>query len=368
MRIAFDHQIFGWQRFGGISRYFFELANHLAKAEAPSPECRIICPLFVNNYLVEAGAALQVTGVHVPAIRRTGRFYRMINSAFAPFLLESWRPDILHETYYSNKTVAPEGCRIVLTVFDMIHELYPEHFAAWDTTRKEKEVAVSRADHIICISENTRRDLIRLMKVPEEKTSVVHLGFSLTHQALSNLPPPRRPFLLFVGSRGGYKNFERLLQAYASRPELRNWYDLVAFGGGYLSGRECALIQKLNLDKEQVRQVDGDDGVLGALYQQAALFVYPSLYEGFGIPPLEAMSFDCPVACSNTSSMPEVVADAAIMFDPSDTESIASALERLCTDQALRVVLQQRGRDRLQTFSWRQCAVETMNIYRKVLQ
>lgn len=368
MRIAFDHQIFGWQRFGGISRYFFELANHLAKDPNQPAECRIVCPVLVTDYLRQAAPALQVTGMYAPAIRRTGRIYRILNRMLAPFFLRRWRPDILHETYYSQKTVAPRDCRIVLTVFDMIHELYPEYYPSWDTTRKEKAAAVARADHIICISENTRADLIRLLQVPKEKTSVVHLGFSLSNDSLVNLPPPRRPFILFVGLRAGYKNFNRLLQAYASRPKLRDSYDLVAFGGGSFSAQEFALIQHLNLDPGQVHHVGGADALLGTLYKQATLFVYPSLYEGFGIPPLEAMSFDCPVACSNTSSMPEIVADAAILFDPSDTESIADSLETLCSDKQLRAELRQRGHKRLEAFSWHRCALETMSIYKKVLQ
>ena len=113
--------------------------------------------------------------------------------------------------------------------------------------------------------------------------------------------------------------------------------------------------------------MSGDDAVLCAIYRQASLFVYPSLYEGFGIPPLEAMSLDCPVACSNTSSMPEVVGNAAIQFDPYEVDSIANALEAVVTNSALQADLRQRGRDRLQAFSWDRCALETLNVYRKVL-
>lgn len=367
MKVAFDHQIFAWQRYGGVSRYFFELANNLAEIGEDRVQVRINSPFYVNDYLRQAKPPLQVTGLRAPAIRRTGRAYRAVNELLAPMLLRRWAPDILHETYYSPSTVAPAKSRIVLTVFDMIHELFPEHFPSWDPTRREKQMAVKRADHIICISENTRQDLIRVLGVEPEKTTVVHLGFALTSSDLAPISPARKPYLLFVGSRGGYKNFSNFLEAYASSQDLREALDLVAFGGGDFSSKEQSLMRHYGLNELQVRQISGGDEVLGALYKSAALFVYPSLYEGFGIPPLEAMSFDCLVACSNTSSIPEVVGDAAVLFDPHSVESISAALQAVLNNEELRSRLRAKGRERVRAFSWRTCAEQTLDVYRKVL-
>lgn len=367
MRVAFDHQIFGWQRFGGISRYFFELAGHIARRTDGNVQVRVNSPLFVNDYLRHGSAELDVLGIRAPAIRRTGRIYRALNEVAAPAFLRAWHPDIVHETYYSRKTTAPKGCRVVLTVFDMIHELFSEHFAPWDTTCSEKKVALARADHIICISENTRQDLIRLLDVDAAKVSVVHLGFSLTCERTATLVAQPKPYLLFVGSRGGYKNFNRLLEAYAASKCLRNEFDLIAFGGGNFTAGERDLIRQLDLPDMAVRQIGGGDDVLGALYQGAALFIYPSLYEGFGIPPLEAMSFDCPVACSNTSSIPEVVGDAAVFFDPSSVDSIGGSLESIAHNERSRADLIAKGRERLRMFSWEACAEKTYQVYRSVL-
>ena len=116
------------------------------------------------------------------------------------------------------------------------------------------------------------------------------------------------------------------------------------------------------------RNMSGGDSILAALYRQAAMFVYPSLYEGFGIPPLEAMSFKCPVACSDTSSMPEVVGNAAIQFDPLDIDSIAHALVRLASGSALRAKMIGLGKSRIKNFSWGQCATQTLNVYQSLLQ
>ena len=368
MKIAYDHQIFDSQKFGGISRYFFELANHLAGLDQEMLSCLINSPVYVNQYLRHSKKELEINGVAVSVMPKTGRIYRGINRLMSPIAFKQWKPDVVHETYYSQKSVAPADSKIVITVYDMIHELYPEFFSARDRTSEYKKTAVDRADHVICISENTQKDLIRLFGVAPEKTTVVHLGFALTQCGQAVLPLQDRPFLLYVGSRRGYKNFERLLAAYASKPELFDNYDLVAFGGGALKPHEVNMIEYFHIPLTQVRQVGGDDGVLAALYSQADMFVYPSLYEGFGIPPLEAMSFSCPVACSNASSIPEVVGDAALQFDPLDTDSIADALVGLASDSALRLKLIELGRARVGKFSWEQCAKQTLDVYRALLK
>jgi len=368
MRIAYDYQIFGSQRYGGISRYFFEIANHLAGFESNMVQCLINSPVYVNEYLRNSSHELQICGVSLPPIPRVEVIYRSINRFFSPLFMNLWSPNIVHHTYYSQRSVVPASSKTVVTVYDMIHELYPQFFSPRDPTRAYKKIAVEGADHVICISENTRRDLVQLLGVPSHKTSVVHLGFSLLQAEEPNALSPRRPFLLHVGGRAGYKNFERLLIAYASRRALFDQYDLVTFGQGRLQPRERDLIKDLNIPLGRVRQLSGGDSVLSTLYKQAAMFVYPSLYEGFGIPLLEAMSFGCPVACSNTSSIPEVVGDAALQFNPSDTDAIADALVALSSSPALRAQLIELGKSRVRSFSWNKCAMQTLEIYKKLLQ
>ncbi|MFA6312389.1 MAG: glycosyltransferase, partial [Sterolibacterium sp.] len=280
MRIAYDHQIFGWQQYGGISRYFFELASEMATT--CQQDARIIAPLYVNRYLLKAPVALQVTGIPGPYLPKSGRLYRRANALIAAPLLRRFRPDIVHETYYANTTLAPRGAKVVLTVFDMIHERFKENMSAFDPVSREKIRAVKRADHVICISEQTRNDLLEIIDIDPARTSVVYLGFSLTAtgagrpQAIEK----RRPFLLYVGKRGGYKNFEGLLRAYAASPRLKAEVDLVCFGGGDLTATEHDLVRRLHLPMNRVRQVSGDDTVLQAHYRAALAFVFPSLYEG----------------------------------------------------------------------------------------
>lgn len=368
MRIAFDHQIFGWQEYGGISRYFYELASELATT--CGQDVAVFAPLYVNRYLAGAPDKLRVLGMPIPSLPKSGRLYRFANSLLVAPLLKRFRPDIVHESYYASARLAPKSAKVVLTVFDMIHERLKSSFSAFDPNSREKALAVNRADHVICISEQTRRDLVELFGIDPAKTSVVHLGFSLTQSAedTERRFASRRPFLLYVGKRGGYKNFEALLQAFAASPALRGAVDLVCFGGGGMTARERELMRRLSIPAEQVRQVSGGDAVLATLYRSAIALVFPSLYEGFGIPPLEAMSFDCPVICSAVSSIPEVVGDAAEMFDPHEPEAMRMAIEHVVGDESLRQSLMARGRKRIEIFSWTRCARETLAVYNHVLE
>jgi glycosyltransferase involved in cell wall biosynthesis len=367
MKIAFDYQIFGWQEYGGISRYAFELASALHAGR--SDEVAIFCPIYVNRYLERAPAGLLRDGRRVPSFPRSGRIYRALNRWLAWPALRRFRPDIVHQTYYSGGGARLQGARYVLTVHDMIHERFPENFSPVDPTRREKAMAVARADHVICISEQTRKDLIDILSVPYEKTSVVHLGFALSAGQRSAEERPRLeyPYILFVGSRGGYKNFGELLLAYASSPAVHERVKLVCFGGGAFRAAELAAIGKAGLNASKVIHIAGDDDVLANCYRHARAFIYPSRYEGFGIPLLEAMSFGCPVACSNVSSIPEVVGNAAEMFDPDSVDAMASALERVVNNEERRQSLVELGRVRLENFSWAKCARETLDVYRGVL-
>jgi len=274
--------------------------------------------------------------------------------------------DIYHETYYSMADNCPRSAKRVITVFDMIHEKFPEYFSTVDETREIKAHVVSHADHCICISENTRQDLINLLGVPEEKTSVVHLGYSLSGRPEHARQIKRdSPFILYVGSRDKYKNFRLFLSAFSASPLLREKFSIICFGGGALTTKELEQIDSLGLS---VQQVSGSDDLLAGLYASAATLVYPSLYEGFGIPLLEAMAYHCPVVCSSSSSLPEVVGDAAEFFDPLDEISLCQAIERVVSSPEHADMLAHKGKERIRGFSWEKCAQNTLQIYRKILQ
>jgi glycosyltransferase involved in cell wall biosynthesis len=251
----------------------------------------------------------------------------------------------------------------------MIHEIFTDKFPNNDYTSIYKKNSVERADHIICISESTKSDLINVFNIDEKKISVTHLGVSslvTTLDRYSLVKKHHNPYILYVGNRWGHKNFNRLIKAFASSKNLVKDFDVVSFGGNKFNDNELALFNKLGL-KDKVFHYVGDDMCLSEFYNQANIFVYPSLYEGFGLPPLEAMVNNCAVASSNTSSMPEVIGNAGEFFDPYDLDDIKQAIENVVYSNKRTNELLSFGIKRASEFTWEKCAEETLNVYKKYL-
>jgi glycosyltransferase involved in cell wall biosynthesis len=223
-----------------------------------------------------------------------------------------------------------------------------------------------QADAVICISDATRRDLHKFYDLPESKTFVVYHGIPQIKQSLNTVADRlvARPFLLYVGSRFAYKNFDGLLRAFA-RTELNREYDLIALGGGSPTTAETALIRELGINGSVHFMPAVSDALLAQAYMQARLFVYPSLYEGFGFPPLEAMSLNCPVLAAHTSSIPEICQDAVFYFDPQQLDEFVQQLRRSCTDETARNEKIEKGRELVTRYTWDRCAAETLKIYQQ---
>lgn len=363
MNVLFDGQIFVAQPTGGISRYYTSLAAGL-NAE-PGVDARIIAPLHRNEHLsMHAGAP--TWGIGVPRHWRVGKLSRLAMRVASPVASAILKPDIVHETYYGTSPYLTFAKRRVTTVYDMIHELY---YPA-DPTTEHKKRALARCEHVLCISHNTKKDLCELLDFPAERASVTHLAYDDFSGAIGSEPPAALagwPYILFVGNRSGHKNFAMLMQAFASSPRLVRDFRLAFFGGPPLDHAERAKAAELGLPPDALVHLSGGDDRLGQAYAHATAFVYPSLYEGFGIPPLEAMSAGCPVLSSNSSSLPEVVGDAALTFDPKDVDALREALDRVTQSDALRKDLIERGHKRRGQFSRERCVAETLAVYRGIL-
>jgi glycosyltransferase involved in cell wall biosynthesis len=361
--VAYDHQVFSWQEYGGISRYFYELAGRVNAFDGFSAS--IVAPLYVNRYLKNGG--MRARGMYLPPLSRGTRAVEFVNRHLESAWLKIRRPDVLHETYYPATSSAPKGCPVVITIHDMIQEKFGAAFGLSDDISAKKRAAVLRADRVVCVSENTRADLIQIFNPDQLKIRTIHLGVAAETATVPTMPPTLpKPFFLYVGMRGSYKNFANVLSAYASQPMLSKEFDLIAFGSHVFTPEEHEAIGSLRLAPHQVRHLAGDDDLLGYLYGKAEALIYPSFYEGFGIPPLEAMSRGCPVICSNTSSIPEVVGDAGLYFDPHSVDAIADAMERVATLPSLRSGLAARGSERAKEFSWDRCAARTLDVYREL--
>jgi len=369
VKVAFDQQAFVLQPWGGITRYLSSLVRYYL--QEPQVQTAVYAPLHFNGNLA-ALPPVRGRGVKLPKVN-TKLFSVVMESSrvIARLGLSHYAPDVLHETYYSRDDFRPGKARRVLTVYDLIHERYGDMFVNSQGTTGPKRIAALRADHVICISESTRRDLIEYYGVAPEKTSVVYLSADVEFVSASdsgaNTGASGQPYVLYVGNRDGYKNFNAFLEAFASSPLLLANFRVLCFGGSALSPQELALADSLGLSNGQLAREGGGDEVLARLYRGAAALVYPSLYEGFGMPPLEAMAAGCPVICSNTSALPEVVGNAGEYFDPASRDNMAAAMERVLDSASRRQELLQLGRQQLKLFSWERCARETLDIYRSLL-
>lgn len=364
MRIVYDYQIFSAQEYGGISRYYYELASRIAKYEGC--EVSVHAPLYVNRY-IKSNDKLKVIGIHVPIVPRTGRIRILLNDMLGAMLTRKYSPDIVHETYYFKHGTVSAKSKTVITVYDMINELFPDKMPFNDNTSKLKRLCCEKADKIIAISQSTMDDLVRLFGIKSEKIVVIHLGNSLNKNTLfQHHKICSGPYLLFVGVRRGYKNFDNLVTAFALSKSLKSYFHLVSFGGGIFSESEKTMFKDLGVNNI-IHHIGGNDEVLSNCYRNATAFIYPSLYEGFGIPILEAMGFSCPVICSNTGSIPEVAGAAAAYFDPTNPDSIRQTLEDALFNERLLDDLRHRGIIRESEFSWDRCAKETLEVYRSLL-
>lgn len=365
MRILYDGEIFSGQAYGGINTYFLNLLSR-----------------FPNSF----DANVLISDSSLAAFPRFPRVkYDYIQSSkFWPKTIGKWHdhrsyqrrlrnlsPDIIHPTYYSLLTGISVGKirgPIVVTVWDMIHELYAQQYDPDGTKGAAKKKAIMAASGIICISENTKNDLMTIYKVPESKIWVTLLAPGIV------MSPPEEKngadaedssYFLYVGGRKYHKNFTGLLNAFARVASSLPDVSLCVVGRPFQE-HELKQISALGLTGRVNNKGGIRDEDLAALYSQSVALVYPSLYEGFGIPPLEAMACGTVAIVANRSSIPEVVGQAAILFDPDLNGDLEDKLVEVVRKPALRSFHISAGREWVKRFSWNKTADQTFQIYKTV--
>lgn len=357
MRVLFTDKGISFQKYGGVSRYFCEIIKCMSMAQ--NIECDISALFFDNQYFSEYYDNRKIR--HFKPLWKIGK---VINRAFAIKLYLSNRYDIIHHTYYN---YFPEflfkKSKHVITIHDMIPEL------GFFDDRKliiEKKKNIYNADHIIAVSECTKKDILRIYPdIPSGKITVIYHGCSLDPSMESEISLPQK-YILFVGQRKAYKNFERLLYAFADLAKDYPDLFLVCFGGGCCNESEQQIISKLGIN-ERVRFVSGTDKELTYTYHNARCFVYPSLYEGFGIPILESWACECPVVLSDASCFPEIAGDAAEYFAPYSSDKMASTIRCLIDSEEKREHLRLLGKERLEKYSWSIAAEKTITVYESLI-
>ena len=366
MRILYDFQAFSIQEFGGISRYFTEILKHLKSHSELSID--IACVASSNHYLLESQLLVKNYFGNL-TFKGKGKLSEILNRMMLRHRLKKGEYDIFHPTYYYEMYHLSLNKRpFVITIHDMIHEKLLRNEPASDELIENKKILAHKAAHIIAVSETTKSDIVEAYGIREEKISVIYHGSSLNVMDYANTKPPPldQEFILFVGSRSGYKNFAFLLEAFARLKQSHPRILLFCAGGGAFSADE---MQKISLVDciGRVLQRNASDEEMALLYKHAMCFVFPSKYEGFGIPVLEAFSQGCPVAASNCPALVEVCGDAAAYFDPYSVDSIHQTLCKIIESEQLRYSLSKLGIERGRLFSWDLAASRTLDVYKKVL-
>lgn len=368
MQIGIDARLMYHQP-AGISRYTRYLLRAIARIDR------------TDEFIVFQHRNHQEPILRAPNFRRA-TLYAPVHSRLEQFMLAvelaRFRLNLLHSTDF----IPPLRSSVptVITVHDLAFLQWP-HFLTQDSASYYGQIdrGVRRASHIIVPSESTKSDLIAQLGVRENKVSVI---YEAADEKFAPLPQDaaRRDvqakygipetFVLFVGTIEPRKNVDGLLHAFRrllDRDGIGNTGLVIAGARGWLYEEVVELIQSLRLEDRVFLLGRVPDEYLHKLYVAARCHVHPAHYEGFGLPPLEAMACGTPTVVSNVSSLPEVVGDAALLVNPQDPEELAVALHRLLTDDALHAELREKGLQRAACFSWDQAAHQTLDVYRRVM-
>jgi glycosyltransferase involved in cell wall biosynthesis len=358
MNICLDNIIFSLQRVGGISVYWSELWSRLLRDSLPA--VAVEAPGAINN-IFRAKIDIPKEQIHVDS-----RILRLARYLQGPALTGQYR--IWHSSYYRK----PSSLKVaqVQSCYDFTYERLSRGPARWVHSWQKRQ-ALDSASGVICISESTRRDLLQYCRnIKPENTVVIYLGISDSYKRLSLqevqaavLQHTRLdvPYSVFVGDRRAYKNFSVAVDAVAQCPLHR----LIIVGGGPLTQNDREHLER-RLSSRWTHVDRAPSPVLNALYNCAQALIYPSSYEGFGIPVIEAMAAGCPVIAVNASSIPEAAGEAGLLVDRADADGVAEQLRRL-DDDVFRANVQSLGLQNARRFSWESCYQETLSFYTRVV-
>jgi glycosyltransferase involved in cell wall biosynthesis len=354
----------------GIGTYIRNLLRHLARIDRDS-EYVLLCQE------PDLGVAAQL-GPNFRAVLEPSPNYSFREQFHVPWVLRRERPDVFHAPHY----VLPPLTRgrTVVTIHDCIHLMFPQYLpsrAAYVYARASMWSAARQAHRILTVSEASKRDIIHFFSVPPEKVVVVYNAIEERFAATPSEEAIERVreryqlnhrFVLYVGNIKPHKNLVRLIEAFA-RLRTRDDDELKLLIIGDEISKLPALRRAVHSHKlhKHVRFLGylGDE-TLAILYRLASVFVFPSLYEGFGLPPIEAMASGTPVVTSNVSSLPEVTGDAAVLVDPYNVDSIVEGIARVLADPALAAELRRKGIARARDFSWARSVARTCEVYREI--
>jgi glycosyltransferase involved in cell wall biosynthesis len=355
----------------GIGTYVRNLARELARQDGDD-EYVLLCRPDDVEFVRGLGARFR------PVVERAGQ-YSVREHLTIPLALQRARVDLFHAPHY---VVSPlTRCPYVVTIHDCIHLRFPQDLpnrAAHGYARAVMKMAARRARRVLTVSEASKRDILYFLGVPPEKIEVIPNALDERLAAPPSEADIERvrqrflltaPFILYTGNIKPHKNVDRLIEAYSLlRGRGSRDVKLLIIGDEISKYPNLRRLVHRHQLHQHVRFLGFvPDATLAVLYRLASVFVFPSLCEGFGLPPLEAMALGAPVITSNVSSLPEVVGDAALLIDPLDPGAIALAIERVLGDPGLRAELIRRGHERVKAFSWARSVARTRQVYAELV-
>lgn len=359
MKVLYDYQALFLQKYGGVSRYFYEVINGIRKMH-PEDDLEVNAAVSINYYFRNEITMRKKRLRHGNAFLNNLGIYASLQKS----VLFRRRFDIIHPTFYYDDYLFKYptllcGSKIVVTIHDMIHERMGEDHSTIEAKRK----SLYRADGIIAVSEYTKNDMLDIYPdLIKKPIKVIYHGNSLEDSLAEMDSDFPVKYILFLGRRDGYKNFDVLIEAFKRVNNIIGDLFLVVSGGGDFSEEELAKINRAGIGN-RIRKKDLSDEMLAKAYKGALAFVFPSKYEGFGIPIVEAFSQGCPVILSNSTCFPEIAGDAGVYFNPDSPEGLAQRIVDICYNESLRKKLIEAGRERLNSFSWERSAIETREFY-----
>jgi glycosyltransferase involved in cell wall biosynthesis len=355
--------MFNRQKYGGITKYFCELMKHLPKGNS----YKLGLLASDNQHLKDDFNFFKK--LHIPIPQKESKLrghlksklYKL-NNFYSRKLIVSNNYDLLHPTYFDPYFLNFGNKPYVVTVHDLIV------FKFKNINRKSEQMnemsrIINNASRIIAVSRNTKEDIIDILKINPEKIDVVYHGFNKFH--FKNNQNPYGRYILYVGARSGYKNFKNLARAFQLLISNDKDLKLVCVGSPF-SKQELEQLNNLKILKNTI-VIGVNEMKLNELYSHALAFVYPTLYEGFGMSILEAFSNSCPVCLSDTSCLPEIAGAGGVYFIPTSPDSIAQAIKRTIYDREFSNKMIKAGSVQLANFSWEKCAEQTIHSYEKSL-
>lgn len=347
--VLLDNIIFDLQEYGGVSNVWNALLLKVKEEKFPVkiiPSRKVISLIDQENFL-------------------------KVNETRYPIFLKRYLDvkikgvDLFHSSYF--RVHKSSKVKNIVTIHDFTYEKFDKGIRKWIHLRQKRH-ALKNASSIICVSQNTKKDLMEFHPwINEDIVSVIYNGYDKKTFYPINKNEKKNRFLLTVGGRNKHKNFKFTLELMSLKFIKKNNIKLIVVGGGSFNNNEMKIIKKNNLT-DTVTQIDKvSDFELNQLYNSALALVYPSLYEGFGIPPLEALASGCPVICSSLSSLPEVVGDCGLFIDTEKPESAIPHIEFLFDKQNQRKIID-KGLKQASKFSWDKTAQQTIELYRKILK